>query len=75
MSTTVEYAKESIVPSEDVIDETVCPNDGSRAAFFSDPARVKLQQEKLKQLVAELEADYGPVSAERLQWAIEQLTS
>jgi len=72
---TVEYTRESIVPSEDVIDETVCPNDGSRAAFFSDPARVKIQQEKLMQLVAELEAEYGPVSAERRQWALEQLTS
>ena len=74
MSTTVEYAKESIVPSEDVIDETVCPNDGSRAAFFSDPARVKPQQEKLKQLVAELKAEYGPITEEEYQEALADLS-
>ncbi|MBI4579368.1 MAG: toxin-antitoxin system antitoxin subunit [Planctomycetes bacterium] len=41
----------------------------SFSAFVSQAVREKLERDDLKRLLEEMEAEYGPVSAERLAWA------
>ncbi|MBI4495243.1 MAG: CopG family transcriptional regulator [Chloroflexi bacterium] len=41
----------------------------SFSAFVSQAVREKLERAELTSLLEEMEAEYGPVSAERLAWA------
>ena len=76
MSTAVEYGKKSITVPMDVLDEVNrLLSDGNFSAYVTEALKRQIQRDKLSQLVDELEADYGPVSPERYQWALSQLTS
>lgn len=41
----------------------------SFSAYVSEAVSEKLERDDLKRLLREMDADYGPVSAERLAWA------
>lgn len=75
MSVSVEYEKRSITVPRDVLEEAdrVRPK-GSFSSYVADALRQQVRRDKLRQLVAELEAETEPISPEEYDRALQELS-
>jgi len=76
MTTATAYEKRSITVPRDVVDDVnSVMGPGNFSAYVTEALRRQVQRDKLAQLISELTAEHGPVTAAEYEQALEELTT